>query len=505
MALFDAYVMVDWSAAATPRQGTDSIWIAVHERLDGRLTERKLANPPTREAAQAALVDLLSDLTARGCTTLVGCDFNFGFPRGFAARLNPRRGDWLGVWRRLRGLIEDGADNANNRFAAAARINAELSGRAFPFWGCPAGAACDTLSPTKPAGDEALPEFRLVERRARGVQPVWKLYTAGSVGGQTLTGIPRLLDLHDHPWLKDAVRVWPFETGLAPLNRPAAGTILLAEVYPSLIERSGIGIKDADQVTTLCRHFARLDDAGRLGGLFAGDPALTPAESAVIEREEGWILGVTGTTERPADEIIWDPEEIYRRSFAIVRAEADLTRFTGAMEAVAVRLVHACGMPDIAADLAFSPDAAEAGRAALAAGKPILADAQMVAHGIIAARLPAANAIVCCLDDPSVDGLAERLGITRSAAAVTLWTERLEGAVVAIGNAPTALFQLLRMIADGAPPPSLILGFPVGFVGAAESKEALIGSGLPHICLRGRRGGSALAAAAVNALAGGRS
>jgi precorrin-8X/cobalt-precorrin-8 methylmutase len=205
----------------------------------------------------------------------------------------------------------------------------------------------------------------------------------------------------------------------------------------------------------------------------------------------------------PSDaDVLRDPAEIYRQSFAIIRRETDLSRFTGPMETLAVRVVHACGMPDIAADLAFSQGAAEAGCRALAAGKPILVDAQMVAHGIIRRRLPASNPVVCQLDDDRVEALAEARATTRSAAAVRLWRDRLEGAVVAFGNAPTALFELLAMIAEGAPRPALVLGFPVGFVGAVESKQALIASGLPHIALPGRRGGSAMAAAAVNALAG---
>jgi precorrin-8X/cobalt-precorrin-8 methylmutase len=202
------------------------------------------------------------------------------------------------------------------------------------------------------------------------------------------------------------------------------------------------------------------------------------------------------------DNFIRDPAEIYRQSFAIIRREADLSRFSGPMETLAIRVVHACGMPDIAAQLAFHPGAAEAGCRALANGKPILVDAQMVAHGIIRRRLPAANPVICLLDDPRVPALAERQATTRSAAAVRLWRERLDGAVVAIGNAPTALFELLAMVAEGGPRPALVLGFPVGFVGAVESKDALIASDLPFIALPGRRGGSAMAAAAINALSG---
>jgi precorrin-8X/cobalt-precorrin-8 methylmutase len=198
---------------------------------------------------------------------------------------------------------------------------------------------------------------------------------------------------------------------------------------------------------------------------------------------------------------IRDGDEIYRRSFAIIRAEAELSRFEATEERVAVRIVHACGTPDVAQDLAFAPGAAEAGVAALKSGAPIFCDAQMVAYGITRARLPAANDVVCALADPAVADLAKRLGTTRSAAAVDLWGERLGGAVVAIGNAPTTLYRLLELLEAGAPRPACIVGMPVGFVGAAESKDALIASGLPALVVRGRRGGSAMAAAAVNALA----
>jgi precorrin-8X/cobalt-precorrin-8 methylmutase len=196
-----------------------------------------------------------------------------------------------------------------------------------------------------------------------------------------------------------------------------------------------------------------------------------------------------------------DGEEIYRRSFAIIRAETDLARFDEREERVAVRIVHACGMPDIARDLVFAAGAVEAGITALQAGAPIFCDAEMVARGITRARLPAGNDVICTLSDPATPALAQRLGTTRSAAAVDLWGARLSGAVVAIGNAPTTLFRLLEVLAAGAPQPACIIGMPVGFVGAAESKEALIAAGLPALVVRGRRGGSAMAAAAVNALA----
>ena len=198
-----------------------------------------------------------------------------------------------------------------------------------------------------------------------------------------------------------------------------------------------------------------------------------------------------------------DGAEIYRRSFETIREEADLTLIPEDLEKLAVRVIHSCGMVDIAADLRFSVGAGSAGRAALGAGAPILADAHMVADGVTRSRLPAANDVVCTLGDPRVPELAAVMATTRSAAAVDLWLARLEGAVVAIGNAPTALWRILELLDGGAPRPALILGFPVGFVGAAESKEALVevGHGVPYVTVLGRRGGSAMAAAAVNALA----
>jgi len=198
-----------------------------------------------------------------------------------------------------------------------------------------------------------------------------------------------------------------------------------------------------------------------------------------------------------------DGAAIYEKSFAIIRAEADLAAFSAAEADVAVRMIHACGQVEAARQIAFGQDLVAAARSALLAGAPILCDAEMVAHGITRARLPAANEVVCTLRDPRVPALAERLGTTRSAAALDLWGERLGRAVVAIGNAPTALFRLLELIAAGAPRPAAILGIPVGFVGAAESKEALANNphGVPWLIVRGRMGGSAMTAAAVNALA----
>lgn len=199
---------------------------------------------------------------------------------------------------------------------------------------------------------------------------------------------------------------------------------------------------------------------------------------------------------------IRDGAEIYRNSFAIIRSEADLARFNGRAEKVAVRIIHASGMVEIAQDILQSDDFADTAAEALQGGAPIFCDAQMVAHGVTRARLPANNDVICTLNNATVPELAAKLGNTRSAAAVELWRPRLEGAVVAIGNAPTALFHLLDMIANGGPRPAAIIGVPVGFVGAAESKDALAAFGkVPFLIVRGRKGGSAMAAAAVNALA----
>jgi precorrin-8X/cobalt-precorrin-8 methylmutase len=204
-----------------------------------------------------------------------------------------------------------------------------------------------------------------------------------------------------------------------------------------------------------------------------------------------------------AETYLRDGAAIYARSFAIIREEAELSRFSDAETQVVVRMIHACGLVEAARHIAFGHGLVEAARAALAAGAPILCDAEMVAHGITRARLPAKNEVICSLNDPRVPALAAKLGTTRSAAALDLWGDKLGNAVVAIGNAPTALYRLLECIALGAPRPAAILGIPVGFVGAAESKEALAADPhrIPFLIVRGRMGGSAMTAAAVNALA----
>lgn len=196
-------------------------------------------------------------------------------------------------------------------------------------------------------------------------------------------------------------------------------------------------------------------------------------------------------------------DAIYERSFAIIRSEADLSRFSFEEADVAVRMIHACGLVEAAAHFEFAPGFVAAAREALQAGAPVFCDAEMVSHGITRARLPAGNDVICTLRDPRTPELAKAKQNTRSAAAIDLWRERLAGSVVAIGNAPTALFYLLELLRDGGPKPAAILGMPVGFVGAAESKDALAENsyGVPYAIVRGRLGGSAMTAAAVNALA----
>jgi precorrin-8X/cobalt-precorrin-8 methylmutase len=203
----------------------------------------------------------------------------------------------------------------------------------------------------------------------------------------------------------------------------------------------------------------------------------------------------------PEFDYVRDGGEIYRRSFATIRAEADLARFPADVARVVVRMIHACGMTDLPADVGYSDGVVGAARAALLGGAPVLCDAHMVAAGITRRRLPAGNEVVCTLSDPAVPSLAARLGTTRSAAALDRWGSRLDGAVVAIGNAPTALFRLLELVGAGAGRPAAVLGIPVGFVGAAESKAALAQSGLEYLVVHGRRGGSAMTVAAVNAVA----
>jgi precorrin-8X/cobalt-precorrin-8 methylmutase len=226
-----------------------------------------------------------------------------------------------------------------------------------------------------------------------------------------------------------------------------------------------------------------------------------------LSQREREPFAATGSTSTQARDFgltyLRDGRAITEKSFATICAEADLSRFSIEEAEIAVRMIHACGVVEVASAIVFGRGLVGAARAALERGATILCDSEMVAHGITRARLPARNEVVCTLRDPRVPALAEKLGTTRSAAALELWGERMGGAVVAISNAPTALFHLLELLDAGAPKPAAILGIPVGFVGAAESKEALAGNprGVPFLIVRGRMGGSAMTAAAVNALA----
>ncbi len=506
MALFDRYLMVDWSAASVPRRGEDSIWACLVERRERTSEVVWTRNFPTRRDFMDELDTLLAKTVAEGRRLLAGFDFAFGYPKGAAERLSGEA-SWRSLWRRLAAEVRDGDDNANNRFEVAGQLNRRHFAAAPMFWGVPNGRSVEGLAPGRPdyAGS-GIPERRLVEQRARTAQPVWKLCYAGSVGGQAMLGIARLSRFIDESPLGKHVRVWPFETHF---DRAPDAPCVLAEIYPSLFPvRPKHGeVKDEAQVRTAALAFASFDAAGQLRTLLRPPMGLAGEDLDTLVNEEGWMLGLGHedlVPPAPVVDYIRDPAAIYAQSFATIRAEADLARFPPGMMDLVVRLIHACGMVDLAGDIAFSEGAFETGAAALQNGAPVLCDAEMVRHGIIRRLLPADNDVICLLNDERVRPLAAEIENTRSAAQVDLWADRMEGAVVAIGNAPTALFRLLELLDQGAPRPAIILGFPVGFVGAAESKEALIANprGVPFIAVRGRRGGSAMASAAVNALAG---
>ena len=294
--LFSAYVIVDWSAAAKPTTGADSVWIGVLKRdVRFRLTFETF-NPATRMEAEAKLAVILDDLKKRGERALVGFDFPLGFPRGFASAL-ALKGDhaWRAVWDQLAKMVKDKADNTNNRFGVGSEVNRRLTGGPFPFWGCPPKDTLTTLQPkrTREHGEGDLAEFRHTDKAAKGAHSIWKLYYAGAVGGQTLVGIPAVRRLKDARG--DAARVWPCETGFKALTEAdlEGVELVIAEVYPSLIKATpAVGeIKDAAQVRALAEHFAKLDEAGKLAALFAPGKDVAPEAAADAEAEEGWILG----------------------------------------------------------------------------------------------------------------------------------------------------------------------------------------------------------------------
>ena len=290
--LFDAYLMVDWSAAAKPSKGKDSIWCALLQRQDGQLRLVRRENPHTRSAATADIACLLATLAENGTRVLVGFDFPFGYPAGTAERLGMSGLPWRHMWQELADLLDDAADNGNNRIDVAESLNARISGEAFPFWGNvrEEERPCLRRRGRRPHEESDLDEWRLCDRRARTTSSVWQLAGAGSVGSQVLTGIPRVLELRTDPRLAMISGIWPFETGLAHDPRLQ---IIFAEVYPSIVdpEPEPDMVKDARQVRTIAAHLAALDEDGKLEMYFGGDTALTAAERRTVEREEAWILG----------------------------------------------------------------------------------------------------------------------------------------------------------------------------------------------------------------------
>ena len=293
--LFSAYLIVDWSAASKPTTGADSIWIGVMKRdVRFRLTFESY-NEATRTAAEARLTSILADLKKRSERALVGFDFPLGFPRGFASALKLKGDPWRAAWDELGKRVVDKPTNINNRFNVAAQLNRLLTDGPFPFWGAPPKDVQTTLMATKPRvhGEGDLPEFRHADLAAKGAASIWKTYYNGSVGGQAIMGIPVVRRLKDAR--ADAAKVWPFETGFKALSEADLDgvDVVFVEVYPSLIQGAALPgeVKDLTQVRTTAEHFAKLDEANKLGAVFA-PPKGTAADTVLdAEREEGWILG----------------------------------------------------------------------------------------------------------------------------------------------------------------------------------------------------------------------
>jgi len=289
--LFQAYVMVDWSAAAKPTTGADSIWIGVLKRNVRFQMAFEAHNPSTRAEAETLLQGVLDDLKRKRERTLVGFDFPLAFPRGTAAALKLQGEPWRAVMEFVAKEVKDKPDNTNNRFQVGAKMNRLMTGEAFPFWGAPARDEQTMLSAKRGRehGPGDLPEYRLAEQAIKGPSPIWKLYYQGSVGGQALTGLPVIKRLRE----KRAAKLWPFETGWRPLSSDDLGEIeaVFAEIYPSMFAPAPKPgeIKDQAQVRGACERFSALDEKGQLAVLFG--PREDDPRRDIVEREEGWILG----------------------------------------------------------------------------------------------------------------------------------------------------------------------------------------------------------------------
>ena len=293
--LFNAYVIVDWSAASKPSTGADSVWIGVLKRDVRFRLGFEAFNPATRAEAEVKLIAVLDDLKKRSERALVGFDFPLGFPRGLARDLNlPGEAPWRAVWDQLDKMVKDKPDNTNNRFGVASEINRRVTGGPFPFWGCPPKDALTTLQPKRPRehGPDDLPEMRHADVAAKAAS-IWKLYYNGSVGGQAILGIPMVRRLKLARG--EALKAWPFETGFKALSETdlAGADVVVAEVYPSLIKAVPLPgeVKDQAQVRTTAEHFARLDESGKLGALFGPSKTAPPDLVLDAQHEEGWILG----------------------------------------------------------------------------------------------------------------------------------------------------------------------------------------------------------------------
>ncbi|HEU0216232.1 MAG TPA: hypothetical protein VFQ90_06205 [Stellaceae bacterium] len=302
--LFDSYLIVDWSAARTPKTGRDSIWICRYSP-DGET----VVNPPTRLAARLLLADMLGEAMAQGQRVIAGFDFPFGYPAGFARRLGVAGTPWRAVWDEVARLIEDRDDNDNNRFAVAALLNERVSGGAFPFWGRPVRMESEFLGPKhhKRHSEDGLREKRLIDEWMVGAQPCWKLIGTGSVGGQVLTGLPVVRALRDDPRWSHCARIWPFESGL---GLPDDARIVFAEVWPSWWKACAkLGPpNDKAQVRTVARIFAAADRAGTLRAWFS--PDIGAADPRQISDEEAWTLGVNVPRVRSARRAAPNPDPL---------------------------------------------------------------------------------------------------------------------------------------------------------------------------------------------------